>query len=131
VRRHGTRGTDAGDAHARLGAEHEPHPASSLRETWATSEKRGWTSEIVEPGEVYPEAAVRGGAADFGISFQESVSLARGRRSASCLRCRRCSAQYVRVCLACPPVCHRSADFEGLRYGAMVDHRQRFPRSNP
>src|SRR4030042_2450153 len=37
----------------------------------------GLDVQIVEPGEVYPEAAVAGGAADFGIRFQESVSLGR------------------------------------------------------
>jgi ABC-type nitrate/sulfonate/bicarbonate transport system substrate-binding protein len=33
---------------------------------------------IIEPGEVYAEQAVVSGAADFGISFQEQVTLARG-----------------------------------------------------
>ena len=32
---------------------------------------------IIQPGEVYPEAAVASGAADFGISFQEYVTLSR------------------------------------------------------
>lgn len=32
---------------------------------------------IVQPGEVYAEQAVAGGAADFGVSFQEQVTLAR------------------------------------------------------
>ena len=40
-------------------------------------EDAGLDVEIIEPGEVYPEAAVASGAADFGISFQESVTLAR------------------------------------------------------
>ncbi|MBN2076350.1 MAG: ABC transporter substrate-binding protein [Dehalococcoidales bacterium] len=37
----------------------------------------GLDVRIIQPGEVYPEAAVVGGAADFGISFQEQVTLAR------------------------------------------------------
>ena len=37
----------------------------------------GLTVEIVQPGEVFAEQAVAGGAADFGISFQEQVTLAR------------------------------------------------------
>lgn len=37
----------------------------------------GLDVEIIEPGEVYPEQAVASGAADFGISFQEQVTLAR------------------------------------------------------
>jgi len=40
-------------------------------------EEAGLTVEIIQPGEVYPEAAVASGAADFGISFQEMVTLAR------------------------------------------------------
>lgn len=37
----------------------------------------GLDLRIIEPGEVYPEQALIGGAADFGISFQESLTLAR------------------------------------------------------
>ncbi|HSW57450.1 MAG TPA: ABC transporter substrate-binding protein [Dehalococcoidales bacterium] len=37
----------------------------------------GLEVEIIQPGEVYPEAAVASGVADFGISFQEIVTLAR------------------------------------------------------
>ena len=40
-------------------------------------EEAGLDVKIIQPGEVYPEAAVASGAADFGISFQESVTLAR------------------------------------------------------
>ena len=40
-------------------------------------EEAGLDVSIIQPGEVYPEAAVVGGAADFGISFQEQVTLAR------------------------------------------------------
>jgi ABC-type nitrate/sulfonate/bicarbonate transport system substrate-binding protein len=37
----------------------------------------GLQVDIVQPGEVYAEQAVAGGAAEFGISFQEQVTLAR------------------------------------------------------
>jgi ABC-type nitrate/sulfonate/bicarbonate transport system substrate-binding protein len=37
----------------------------------------GLEVEIIEPGEVYAEQAIIGGAADFGVSFQEQVTLAR------------------------------------------------------
>ena len=37
----------------------------------------GLKVDIVQPGEVYAEQAVASGAADFGISFQEQVTLAR------------------------------------------------------
>ncbi|MFC1958674.1 ABC transporter substrate-binding protein [Chloroflexota bacterium] len=40
-------------------------------------EEVGLAVKIIQPGEVYPEAAVASGAADFGISFQEMVTLAR------------------------------------------------------
>ena len=40
-------------------------------------EEAGLAVEIIQPGEVYPEAAVTSGVADFGISFQEMVTLGR------------------------------------------------------
>ena len=40
-------------------------------------EQAGLQVEVVEPGEVYAEQAGAGEAADFGISFQEQVTLAR------------------------------------------------------
>ncbi|MFC2031959.1 ABC transporter substrate-binding protein [Chloroflexota bacterium] len=40
-------------------------------------EEAGLAVKIIQPGEVYPEAAVASGVADFGISFQEMVTLAR------------------------------------------------------
>jgi ABC-type nitrate/sulfonate/bicarbonate transport system substrate-binding protein len=42
-------------------------------------EEAGLSVEIVKPGEVFAEQAVAGGAADFGISFQENVTLARAK----------------------------------------------------
>jgi ABC-type nitrate/sulfonate/bicarbonate transport system substrate-binding protein len=40
-------------------------------------EDAGLAIEIIQPGEVFAEQAVAGGAADFGISFQEQITLAR------------------------------------------------------
>lgn len=40
-------------------------------------EEAGLDVNIVQPGEVYAEQAVASGAADFGISFQEQITLAR------------------------------------------------------
>lgn len=37
----------------------------------------GLSVNIIQPGEVYPEAAVASGAADFGITSQEYITLAR------------------------------------------------------
>ncbi|MDD4877116.1 MAG: ABC transporter substrate-binding protein [Dehalococcoidales bacterium] len=81
-------------------------------------EEAGLAVEIVQPGEVYPEAAVASGTADFGISFQEQVTLAR--------------AEDVPIVSIAAVIQHNTsgfasaadlnvtspADFEGLRYGA-------------
>ena len=81
-------------------------------------EEAGLAVEIIQPGEVYPEAAVASGAADFGISFQEMVTLAR--------------ADDVPIVSIAAVLQHNTsgfasaadlnvtspADFEGLRYGA-------------
>jgi len=78
----------------------------------------GLDVEIIQPGEVYPEAAVASGATDFGISFQESVTIAR--------------AEHVPIVSIAAVLQHNTsgfasladlnvtspADFEGLRYGA-------------
>jgi ABC-type nitrate/sulfonate/bicarbonate transport system substrate-binding protein len=40
-------------------------------------EDEGLQAEIIQPGEVYAEQAVASGAADFGVSFQEQITLAR------------------------------------------------------
>lgn len=40
-------------------------------------EEAGLDVEIIQPGEVYAEQAVSAGAADFGVSFQEQITLAR------------------------------------------------------
>jgi ABC-type nitrate/sulfonate/bicarbonate transport system substrate-binding protein len=81
-------------------------------------EEEGLDVTIIQPGEVYPEAAVIGGAADFGISFQEQVTLAR--------------ADGVPIVSIAAVLQHNTsgfaslaelnitdpADFEGLRYGS-------------
>jgi ABC-type nitrate/sulfonate/bicarbonate transport system substrate-binding protein len=41
-------------------------------------EQVGLQVQIIQPGEVFAEQAVVGGVADFGVSFQEQVTLARG-----------------------------------------------------
>ncbi len=81
-------------------------------------EESGLAVNIIQPGEVYPEAAVASGIADFGISFQEQVTLAR--------------ADDVAIVSIAAVLQHNTsgfasaaglnvtgpADFEGLRYGA-------------
>ena len=81
-------------------------------------EEAGLAVNIIQPGEVYPEAAVASGIADFGISFQEQVTLAR--------------AEEVPIVSIAAVLQHNTsgfasaaglnvtgpADFEGLRYGS-------------
>lgn len=78
----------------------------------------GLDVQIIQPGEVYPEAAVASGAADFGVSYQESVTLAR--------------AENVPIVSIAAIIQHNTsgfassadlkvtdpAGFEGLRYGS-------------
>jgi ABC-type nitrate/sulfonate/bicarbonate transport system substrate-binding protein len=78
----------------------------------------GLDVKIIEPGEVYPEAAVASGTVDFGISFQESVTLARAEKApivsiAAVL-------QHNTSGFASPAGLNvkSPADFAGLRYGA-------------
>ncbi len=78
----------------------------------------GLDVRIIQPGEVYPEAAVVSGAAEFGISFQEQVTLAR--------------ADNIPIVSIAAVLQHNTSgfasladlnitdpsDFEGLRYGS-------------
>ena len=78
----------------------------------------GLDVKIIEPGEVYPEAAVASGTADFGISFQESVTLARAEKApivsvAAVLQHNTSGFASLASLDVTGP-----ADFEGLRYGA-------------
>jgi ABC-type nitrate/sulfonate/bicarbonate transport system substrate-binding protein len=78
----------------------------------------GLDVQIIEPGEVYPEAAVASGVVDFGISFQESVTLARAEGApivsvAAVLQHNTSGFASLASLNVTGP-----ADFEGLRYGA-------------
>ncbi|MFC1945055.1 ABC transporter substrate-binding protein [Chloroflexota bacterium] len=53
------------------------HTGIFVSEANGCFEEAGLAVKIIQPGEVYAEAAVASGAADFGISFQEQVTLAR------------------------------------------------------
>ena len=81
-------------------------------------EEAGLDVTILEPGEVYPEAAIAGGAADFGISFQENVTLARSEGApivsiAAVMQHNTSGFASLRSLDVSTP-----AEFEGLRYGA-------------
>jgi ABC-type nitrate/sulfonate/bicarbonate transport system substrate-binding protein len=53
------------------------HTGIFVAEAKGYFEDEGLDVDIIQPGEVYAEAAVVSGVADFGISFQEQVTLAR------------------------------------------------------
>jgi len=78
----------------------------------------GLSVNIIQPGEVYPEAAVASGATDFGISFQEYVTLSRAEQvpivSIAAI------LQHNTSGFACAADLNiqSPADFEGLRYGS-------------
>ncbi len=78
----------------------------------------GLQVQIVQPGEVYAEQAVAGGAADFGVSFQEQVTLARGDDvpivSIAAILQHNTSGFASRGSLGV----ESPADWEGLRYGS-------------
>ncbi len=81
-------------------------------------EEAGLVVEIIQPGEVYPEAAVASGATDFGISFQEQVTLARADdvpivSIATVLQHNTSGFASAAALNVASPV-----DFEGLRYGS-------------
>jgi ABC-type nitrate/sulfonate/bicarbonate transport system substrate-binding protein len=78
----------------------------------------GLQVQIVQPGEVYAEQAVAGGAADFGVSFQEQVTLARADGvplvSIAAILQHNSSAFAARAGLGGDT----PAGWEGLRYGS-------------
>jgi ABC-type nitrate/sulfonate/bicarbonate transport system substrate-binding protein len=83
-----------------------------------TFQEEGLSVEILQPGEVYAEQAVAGGAAEFGVSFQEQVTLARADGvpivSIAAILQHNTSAFASRAALgALSP-----ADWEGMRYGS-------------
>jgi len=94
------------------------HTGIFVAEAEGYFEEAGLDVEIIQPGEVRAEAAVAGDAADFGISFQEQVTLARADdvpivSIAAVLQHNTsgfASAAHLNVT--------SPADFEGLRYGA-------------
>ena len=94
------------------------HTGVFVAEAKGYFEEAGLDVSIIQPGEVYAEAAVVSGVADFGISFQEQVTLAR--------------ADNVPIVSIAAVIQHNTsgfaslteinvtdpADFEGLRYGS-------------
>ncbi len=81
-------------------------------------EAAGLNVDIIQPGEVYAEQAVAGGAADFGVSFQEQLTLARADDvpivSIAAFIQHNTSGFASRAALGVKS----PADWEGLRYGS-------------
>jgi ABC-type nitrate/sulfonate/bicarbonate transport system substrate-binding protein len=94
------------------------HTGIFVAEAKGYFKEAGLAVDIIQPGEVYAEAAVASGAVDFGISFQESVTLARADdvpivSIAAVLQHNTSGfASAARLKVTSP------ADFEGLRYGS-------------
>ena len=78
----------------------------------------GLAVDIIQPGEVYPEAAVASGAADFGISFQESVTLARAEKVPIVSIAAVLQHNTSGFASAADLNVTSPAGFEGLRYGS-------------
>ncbi len=80
----------------------------------------GLEVKIIQPGEVYPEQAVASGAADFGVSFQEQVTLARAANPPSPLVSIAAIIQHNTSGFA--SLAEKGVDspkkFEGLKYGS-------------
>jgi ABC-type nitrate/sulfonate/bicarbonate transport system substrate-binding protein len=81
-------------------------------------EDEGLEVEIIQPGEVMPEAAVTSGAADFGVSFQEWVTLSRGDDIPIVSIAAVIQHNTSGFASAIDRDVTSPADFEGLTYGA-------------
>jgi ABC-type nitrate/sulfonate/bicarbonate transport system substrate-binding protein len=80
----------------------------------------GLNVSIIQPGEVYPEQAVASGAADFGVSFQEQVTLARAATPPASLVSLAAIIQHNTSGFAslAEKNVQSPADFAGLKYGS-------------
>jgi ABC-type nitrate/sulfonate/bicarbonate transport system substrate-binding protein len=94
------------------------HTGIFVAQTKGYFKDAGLAVEIIQPGEVYPEAAVASGAADFGISFQENVTIARGDNVPIVSIAAVIQHNTSGFATAAKLNVKSPADFEGLRYGA-------------
>lgn len=94
------------------------HSGIFIAQSQGYFEDAGLRVRIIEPGEVYPEQAVAGGAADFGVSFQEQLTLVRADGvplvSIAAIIQHNSSGFASRGSLGA----ESPADWEGLRYGS-------------
>jgi ABC-type nitrate/sulfonate/bicarbonate transport system substrate-binding protein len=94
------------------------HTGIFVAQTNGYFKEAGLAVEIIQPGEVYPEAAVASGAADFGISFQESVTLARAEKVPIVSIAAVLQHNTSGFASAADLNVTSPAGFEGLRYGS-------------
>jgi len=94
------------------------HTGIFVAQTKGYFKEAGLKVEIIQPGEVYPEAAVASGAADFGISFQESVTLARSEKVPIVSIAAVLQHNTSGFASAADLNVTSPAGFEGLRYGS-------------
>ncbi|GAB4475759.1 MAG: ABC transporter substrate-binding protein [Anaerolineae bacterium] len=80
--------------------------------------EQGLDVAIIQPGEVYAEAAVASGVADFGISFQEAVTLARAEDTPIVSVAAVIQSNTSGFAAPAELGVETPADFEGLRYGS-------------
>ncbi len=80
--------------------------------------EQGLDVAIIQPGEVYAEAAVASGVADFGISFQEAVTLARAEDTPIVSIAAIIQSNTSGFAAPAALEVETPADFEGLRYGS-------------
>ena len=80
----------------------------------------GLNVTIIQPGEVYPEQAVASGAADFGVSFQEQITISRAQNPPVPLVSIAAIIQHNTSGFAslAEKNVKSPADFEGLTYGS-------------
>jgi ABC-type nitrate/sulfonate/bicarbonate transport system substrate-binding protein len=94
------------------------HTGFFVAEAEGFFQEAGLDVDIIQPGEVFAEQAVAGGAADFGVSFQEQVTLARA--DGQPLVSIAAILQHNTSGFASPSSLGvgAPADWEGLRYGS-------------
>lgn len=96
------------------------HTGIFVAESLGYFEEAGLDVEIVQPGEVLAEQAVSAGAVEFGVSFQEQVTLSRATEQSSGIVSIAAIVQHNTSGFASPAERGVSspADWEGLTYGA-------------
>ncbi|MGD2252394.1 MAG: ABC transporter substrate-binding protein [Anaerolineales bacterium] len=94
------------------------HTGIFVAEAKGYFEQAGLDVEIIQPGEVYAEQAVVGGAADFGVSFQEQLTMARADGAELVSIAAIIQHNTSGFASRAEQGVETPADWEGLRYGS-------------